>query len=176
MQYQLQIKWISELLSLSKSPKHLFPFNLNSTSNSFSLEPDLESSSLLNSSEHYVSLNLDSEISEKSIFNLKAAVQGPYLLQPAPIEVIEEEISDSASDLFCFGTDPIGVVIVAYESGKCDVLLEVERIEAKWDIETENDLVIIFLFFSIIILIHIFMITFISYITIEFCKKNIAAF
>ncbi|EIN10572.1 hypothetical protein PUNSTDRAFT_100184 [Punctularia strigosozonata HHB-11173 SS5] len=70
--------------------------------------------------------------------------QGPFLLQPAPRTLDGSEGGDATDILYAsFGdldddeattgdTDQIGVVLIAYQDGKVDVCLDVEKVEAKW--------------------------------------------
>lgn len=78
--------------------------------------------------------------------------QGPFLLQPAPL-AIEGCESGNATDIVYLSftddhtdvsrpsrlaasseeTDRLGVVLVAYQEGKVDVFLDVEKVEARWE-------------------------------------------
>lgn len=75
------------------------------------------------------------------------ARQGPFLLQPAP-RLLEGSEGGDATDIayLTFGddmdedndgdggeTEHLGVVIVAYQDGKVDVCLDVEKVEARWE-------------------------------------------
>ncbi|KAL0949645.1 hypothetical protein HGRIS_009689 [Hohenbuehelia grisea] len=71
--------------------------------------------------------------------------QGPFLLQPAP-RILEGSEGGDATDItyLLFGTEDedvvkegepehLGVVLVAFQDGKVDVCLDVEKIEARWE-------------------------------------------
>lgn len=74
--------------------------------------------------------------------------QGPFLLQPAP-RIIEGSFGGDATDItyLAFGTDDddpeddgkdterLGIVLVAYQDGKVDLFLDVEKVEARWNIK-----------------------------------------
>ena len=74
--------------------------------------------------------------------------QGPFLLQPAP-RIIEGSLGGDATDItyLAFGTDDddpeddekdterLGIVLVAYQDGKVDLFLDVEKVEARWNIK-----------------------------------------
>ena len=74
--------------------------------------------------------------------------QGPFLLQPAP-RMIEGSLGGDATDItyLAFGTDDddleddgkdterLGIVLVAYQDGKVDLFLDVEKVEASWNIK-----------------------------------------
>lgn len=77
--------------------------------------------------------------------------QGPFLLQPAPLMLEGSEGGDATDIVYlAFGTDNddddegeterLGVVLVAYQDGKVDVFLDVEKVEARWErkVSTEN--------------------------------------
>ncbi|ORX91102.1 hypothetical protein K493DRAFT_287243 [Basidiobolus meristosporus CBS 931.73] len=59
-------------------------------------------------------------------------VQGPYLLQPAPVEISDDDIE--ASDLLYVDADPVGILAIAFGDGKIDICLEVEPVTAQWDV------------------------------------------
>ncbi|KAH8106097.1 nuclear pore component-domain-containing protein [Cristinia sonorae] len=70
--------------------------------------------------------------------------QGPFLLQPAPRNLEGSEGEDATDILYlAFGgdgeeeeesdTERLGVVLVAFQDGKVDVCLDVEKVEAKWE-------------------------------------------
>lgn len=72
------------------------------------------------------------------------ARQGPFLLQPAPRTLDGVECSDAADIVYLvFGaddddegegeTDRLGIVLVAYQDGRVDVCLDVDKVEARWD-------------------------------------------
>ncbi|KAJ3517544.1 hypothetical protein NLJ89_g434 [Agrocybe chaxingu] len=74
--------------------------------------------------------------------------QGPFLLQPSP-RLLEGSEGGDATDLayLAFGTDDedstddvrdtehLGIVVVSYQDGKIDLFLDVEKVEARWDIK-----------------------------------------
>lgn len=134
-QYRLQMRWISEALS--------------STTRSLAASPDVSTSGSAASilaDDHALSNTISSLYADPSSNEHHVVVahspansavrqplqrQGPYLFQPAPVEFGDE---GDASDIFCLKTEPIGVVAIAFEDGKVDVCLEVERVEARWEI------------------------------------------
>ena len=70
--------------------------------------------------------------------------QGPFLLQPAPLMLKDSEGGDATDIVYlAFGTDNnenaegeterLGVVLVAFQDGKVDVFLDVEKVEARWE-------------------------------------------
>ena len=77
--------------------------------------------------------------------------QGPFLLQPAPL-CIQGSEGGNATDIvyLAFGTDNdeeddgeterLGVVLVAYQDGKVDVFLDVEKVEARWERKVRSQL------------------------------------
>lgn len=74
------------------------------------------------------------------------ARQGPFLLQPSP-RTLEGSEGGDATDItyLAFGTEDeegdgeggetehLGVVMIAFQDGKVDVCLDVEKVEAKWE-------------------------------------------
>ncbi|CAA7259542.1 unnamed protein product [Cyclocybe aegerita] len=74
--------------------------------------------------------------------------QGPFLLQPSP-RLLEGSEGGDATDIayLAFGTDDedstddvrdtehLGIVLVSYQDGKIDLFLDVEKVEARWDIK-----------------------------------------
>ena len=77
----------------------------------------------------------------------KVLRQGPFLLQPSP-RILEGGDAGDATDIvyLTFGgkdDDPdgelegtrqgLGVVLIAYQDGKVDVCLDVQKIEAAWE-------------------------------------------
>jgi nucleoporin NUP82 len=76
--------------------------------------------------------------------------QGPFLLQPSP-RVLEESDGGNATDIayLTFGdggddedeiatAEYLGVVLMAFQDGKVDVCLDVEKVEATWEIKQVN--------------------------------------
>ncbi|KII94618.1 hypothetical protein PLICRDRAFT_47645 [Plicaturopsis crispa FD-325 SS-3] len=70
--------------------------------------------------------------------------QGPFLLQPSPRSLDGSEGGDATDIAYlAFGdaydddnegeTERLGVVIIAFQDGKVDVCLDVEKVEARWD-------------------------------------------
>ncbi|KAG9128345.1 hypothetical protein FRC07_000457 [Ceratobasidium sp. 392] len=72
------------------------------------------------------------------------ALQGPFLLQPAPKEIgdgvasdivylgVEVEDNTASKNPQGNGTDLVPLVLIAYSDGKVDVCLDAEKVEAKW--------------------------------------------
>jgi nucleoporin NUP82 len=70
--------------------------------------------------------------------------QGPFLLQPSPRSLEGSEGGD-ATDIVYLAfvhddddddageTERLGIVIVAYQDGKVDICLDVEKVEARWE-------------------------------------------
>ncbi|KAJ7086738.1 hypothetical protein C8R44DRAFT_862052 [Mycena epipterygia] len=77
----------------------------------------------------------------------RPARQGPFLLQPAPRILAGSDGGDATDIMYlAFGTDEdveddgeggetehLGVVVVVFQDGKIDVCLDVEKVEARWD-------------------------------------------
>ncbi|KAJ7699929.1 hypothetical protein B0H17DRAFT_1157979 [Mycena rosella] len=77
----------------------------------------------------------------------RPARQGPFLLQPAPRTLAGSDGGDATDIMYlAFGADEdaeddaeggetehLGVVVVAFQDGKIDVCLDVEKVEARWD-------------------------------------------
>ncbi|KAJ7047519.1 hypothetical protein C8F04DRAFT_1022301 [Mycena alexandri] len=77
----------------------------------------------------------------------RPARQGPFLLQPAPRTLEGSEGGDATDIMYlAFGADEdaeedseggetehLGVVVVSFQDGKIDVCLDVEKVEARWD-------------------------------------------
>ena len=70
--------------------------------------------------------------------------QGPFLLQPSPRNLEGSEGGDATDIAYLnFSTDRIngeandterlGVIVVAYQDGRVDLFLDVEKVEARWD-------------------------------------------
>ncbi len=74
------------------------------------------------------------------------ARQGPFLLQPAPL-VLEGSEGGDATDIvyLSFGNDAaeesegeterLGLVLVVFQDGKVDLYLDVEKVEARWELK-----------------------------------------
>ncbi|KAJ7068127.1 hypothetical protein C8F01DRAFT_592444 [Mycena amicta] len=84
----------------------------------------------------------------------KSARQGPFLLQPAPRSILGSDGGDATDIMYvAFRSDEdneedgdggetghLGVVLVAFQDGKVDVCLDVEKVEARWDLgNTKRD-------------------------------------
>lgn len=80
---------------------------------------------------------------------LRPLRQGPFLLQPSP-RMLEDSEGGDATDItyLTFGTGPrnnseddgndtehLGVLLVSYQDGKVDLFLDVEKVEARWDLK-----------------------------------------
>jgi nucleoporin NUP82 len=70
--------------------------------------------------------------------------QGPFLLQPSPLSVEGSEGGDATDVVYlAFGSDDeddsegeterLGVILIAYQDGKIDVCLDVDKVEARWE-------------------------------------------
>ena len=80
-----------------------------------------------------------------SIIKAEPARQGPFLLQPSPRMLDGSEGGDATDITYrTFGLnhdepdgegDPmhLGAVLLAYQDGRVDVCLDVEKVEAKWE-------------------------------------------
>ncbi|KAG6890889.1 hypothetical protein C0995_000846 [Termitomyces sp. Mi166 len=80
-----------------------------------------------------------------------AARQGPFLLQPSPRTLDGSEGGD-ATDIAYLSfdadgdeedndgkeTEHLGVVVIAFQDGKVDVCLDVEKVEARWETKVPN--------------------------------------
>ncbi|RDB22839.1 Nucleoporin nup82 [Hypsizygus marmoreus] len=81
------------------------------------------------------------------------ARQGPFLLQPSPRTLEGSEGGDATDIVYlAFGVDDeegegegdggetehLGVVMIAFQDGKVDVCLDVEKVEARWESKTSN--------------------------------------
>lgn len=70
---------------------------------------------------------------------MRLARQGPFLLQPSPIELDGSEES-LATDIMCRRISdpshadlaPVDCVLIAYSDGKVDVCIDVEKVEPGW--------------------------------------------
>ena len=69
--------------------------------------------------------------------------QGPFLLQPSPHSLQGSEGGDATDIMYLtFGdgseenegeTERLGIILLAFQDGKVDVCLDVEKVEARWD-------------------------------------------
>ncbi|KAG9296023.1 hypothetical protein G9A89_011875 [Geosiphon pyriformis] len=62
--------------------------------------------------------------------------QGPYLLQPSPIELSATDCPD-ASDILCLGTKNVNVFAIVFDNGRVDICLEDDMMEGCW--KQQND-------------------------------------
>ncbi|KAG0363855.1 hypothetical protein BC939DRAFT_503493 [Gamsiella multidivaricata] len=62
----------------------------------------------------------------------KVARQGPFLFQPAPIEL--EDDDNRAYDILCLEVEAAEVLALAFSSGKVDLCIVVDRPSARWTI------------------------------------------
>lgn len=78
----------------------------------------------------------------------QALRQGPFLMQPSPLD-LEGSTGGEATDIayVAFGsgfededepsdtvkTERLGIILVAFQDGKVDVCLDLEKVEAKWE-------------------------------------------
>ncbi|KAG0310912.1 hypothetical protein BGZ99_010466 [Dissophora globulifera] len=65
--------------------------------------------------------------------HVKVARQGPFLFQPAPIEL--EDDDNRAYDILSLETEAAEVLAMAYSSGRVDVCIAVERPSARWTVQ-----------------------------------------
>lgn len=75
--------------------------------------------------------------------------QGPFLLQPSPRTLEGSEGGDAADIAYLAftndddeenegETERLGIVMIAYQDGKVDVCLDVEKVEARWESKQES--------------------------------------
>ena len=73
--------------------------------------------------------------------------QGPFLLQPSPLAVEGSEGGDATDIIYTVlgneeddeydgETEKLGIVMIAYQDGKVDVCLDVDKVEARWEKKT----------------------------------------
>lgn len=73
--------------------------------------------------------------------------QGPFLLQPSPLtiegseggdatDIIYAVLGNGESEEFNDETEKLGIVMIAYQDGKVDVCLDVDKVEARWEKKT----------------------------------------
>ncbi|KAG6911695.1 hypothetical protein DXG01_007945 [Tephrocybe rancida] len=80
-----------------------------------------------------------------------AARQGPFLLQPSPrtldgseggdatdIAYLSFDADDDEGESDGSETEHLGIVAVAFQDGKVDVCLDVEKVEARWETKVPN--------------------------------------
>jgi nucleoporin NUP82 len=71
--------------------------------------------------------------------------QGPFLLQPSPRHLVGSEGGDATDIIYLsFGngeddedgeTERLGVILIAFQDGKVDLCLDVEKVEARWELK-----------------------------------------
>ena len=77
--------------------------------------------------------------------------QGPFLLQPSPLTVEGSEGGDATDIIYAVlgdeedderddETEKLGVVMIAYQDGKVDVCLDVDKVEARWEKKTVSSI------------------------------------
>jgi len=75
--------------------------------------------------------------------------QGPFLLQPSPLTIEGSEGGDATDITYVVlggeedegydgETEKLGIVMIAYQDGKVDVCLDVDKVEARWEKKTVN--------------------------------------
>ncbi|KAF8423559.1 hypothetical protein EV426DRAFT_602039 [Tirmania nivea] len=62
--------------------------------------------------------------------SLTPTLQGPFLLQPAPVDTSAEEVY--ACDIIHTTSDPVATISVVWSNANIDVFLEFEPIQARW--------------------------------------------
>ncbi|KAF9428188.1 hypothetical protein BGZ76_002025 [Entomortierella beljakovae] len=60
----------------------------------------------------------------------EVALQGPFLFQPAPIEL--EDDDNKASDILSLDTEAAEILAIAHSCGKVDICIAVDRPEPRW--------------------------------------------
>ncbi|KLO19835.1 hypothetical protein SCHPADRAFT_864426 [Schizopora paradoxa] len=102
----------------------------------------------LSSSAQFISLH------PPKSFTSKPAKQGPFLLQPSPSELPNSPGAEATDIAYvtlgnAFSEDDdtseqsltserLGVLVIAYQDGRVDVCLDLEKIEAKWESKTSS--------------------------------------
>jgi len=75
--------------------------------------------------------------------------QGPFLLQPSPLTIEGSEGGDATDIIYAVlgngeseesddEAEKLGIVMIAYQDGKVDVCLDVDKVEARWEKKTVN--------------------------------------
>ncbi|KAF9782863.1 hypothetical protein BJ322DRAFT_1073133 [Thelephora terrestris] len=73
--------------------------------------------------------------------------QGPFLLQPSPLVIEGSEGGDATDIIYTVlgneddeddETEKLGIVMIAYQDGKVDVCLDVDKVEARWEKKTNS--------------------------------------
>lgn len=81
--------------------------------------------------------------------------QGPFLLQPSPLTIESSEGGDATDIVYTVlgneddeggGTENLGIVMIAYQDGKIDVCLDVDKVEARWEKKTVSPVLDAYLF------------------------------
>jgi len=74
------------------------------------------------------------------------AKQGPFLFQPAPLELGGMEEEAEATDIIYLEvgaegrdddaeSEKLGAVLIAYQDGRVDICLDTEKVEAQWELD-----------------------------------------
>lgn len=79
-----------------------------------------------------------SQIRPPATIKARPMLQGPFLLQPAPRTIPQSDIGDACDILYSLviygeAKEELGIACVAYSDGRVDVLIDVEKVEARWD-------------------------------------------
>lgn len=113
--YSAQLKFVNSLLS-QKSDKHSIA--------SISADDDKDNEH----DDEYMSVKYPSYLRSPPVR------QGPFLLQPAPIELAGSDESTAADIVYIRTNSEVDLdfIVVAYSDGKIDVCLDVEKVEARW--------------------------------------------
>lgn len=79
--------------------------------------------------------------------------QGPFLLQPAPTDLANspggnatdityvtlgsafEDTDDDESEASTLASERLGILLVAFQDGRVDVMLDLEKAEARWEVK-----------------------------------------
>lgn len=107
----------------------------------------------LPSGTHYPAPSRSVLMHPPNVIKSPPARQGPFLLQPSPKALDGSEGGDATDITYlAFGTsnddadeaggetEHLGVMMVTYKDGKVDVFLDVEKIEARWDIKQVSEI------------------------------------
>ncbi|KZT43023.1 hypothetical protein SISSUDRAFT_1105020 [Sistotremastrum suecicum HHB10207 ss-3] len=86
------------------------------------------------------------EIHPPKSFDAEVSCQGPFLLQPSPHELPDSDGGDATDIVYMAVGDgdanseqeQLGIILLAFEDGKIDVCLDVQKIEAKWDMHKQE--------------------------------------
>nr|CAG8564606.1 12144_t:CDS:10 [Entrophospora candida] len=66
-------------------------------------------------------------------------LQGPFSMRPNPLELSHHPFD--ASDIIYLNTQPTSVIVIASSNGRLDIFLEVDKIEAFWEIQGLNEFI-----------------------------------